>query len=202
MTTRDTTAAETCGAGNAWPAIEWLPTTTPQINPKNARQHSRKQIRKIATSIKECGFLNAIILDDNNVVLAGHGRLAAARLLNLRQVPVLRFSHLNDAQKRAYVIADNKIAEEAGWDRDLLAIELGELIELLPVKGLDIALTGFDVGEIDLLFTDMADAKAEPEDISPEPPRQPVSRSGDLWQLGKHRLMCGDARQFPTILPD
>jgi DNA modification methylase len=196
MTTRDTTVAEAFGAGYAWPAIEWLPTTTPQTNPKNARKHSRKQIRKIADSIKQCGFLNAIILDDNNVVLAGHGRLAAARLLNLRQVPVLRFSHLNDAQKRAYVIADNKIAEEAGWNRDLLAIELGELIELLPAHGFDIALTGFDVGEIDLLFADMANAKAESQDILTEPPRQPVSRIGDLWQLGKHRLMCGDARDF------
>jgi len=138
------------------PRIEWAPVQTLQPNSKNARTHSKKQIRRIAASIREFGFLNPVLVDDNNIVLAGHGRLEAARLEGMAHVPVIRFDHLSEAQKRAYVIADNKIAEQAGWDRETLAIELGELIDLLPVEGLDISLTGFETPEIDLLLADMA----------------------------------------------
>jgi DNA modification methylase len=110
------------------------------------------------------------------------------------QVPGIRFSHLTVAQKRAYLIADNKIAEQAGWDREMLAIELGELIDLLPSEGFDVSLTGFEVPEIDLLLADLAPSRLEPEDVLPSLPPAPASRRGDLWQLNKHRLLCGDAR--------
>ena len=125
------------------PRIEWVPIGVLRPNPRNARTHSRKQIRKLAASIKENGFLNPVLIDDTNMVLAGHGRLEAARLEGLDHVPVIRFGHLTVAQKRAFLIADNKIAEQAGWDREMLAVELGELIELLPAEGFDVALTGF-----------------------------------------------------------
>lgn len=102
---------------------------------QNARTHSRKQIRQIAASMRKFGFLNPLIVDDENMILAGHGRLEGARLEGMAHVPIVRFVHLSEAQKRAYVIADNKIAEQAGWDRELLSIELGELIDLLPIEG-------------------------------------------------------------------
>ena len=174
--------------------VDWVPVSTLRPNPKNARTHSKKQIRRIAASLRKFGFLNPLIADDANMVLAGHGRLEAARLEGLAQVPILRFSHLSEAQKRAYVIADNRIAEQAGWDREILALELGELIDLLPTEGIDVSLTGFDAAEIDLLIADMAAPKPGPEDALPALPETAVARRGDLWQLGKHRLLCGDAR--------
>ena len=174
--------------------IEWVAVDNLCANPKNARTHSKKQIRQIAASIRRFGFLNPILADDDNVVLAGHGRLEAARLEGLAQAPVIRFSHLSVAQKRAYVIADNKIAEQAGWDRELLAIELGELIELLPAEGMEISLTGFEAAEIDLLLADMGASNPGPEDVVPALPKTAVTRPGDLWRLGKHRVFCGDAR--------
>ena len=177
------------------PRIEWAPVQTLQPNSKNARTHSKKQIRRIAASIREFGFLNPVLVDDNNIVLAGHGRLEAARLEGMAHVPVIRFDHLSEAQKRAYVIADNKIAEQAGWDRETLAIELGELIDLLPVEGLDISLTGFETPEIDLLLADMASSRPGAEDSMPAIPKTAITRRGDLWLLGKHRLLCGDARE-------
>ena len=139
--------------------------------------------------------MNPLIVDDGNMILAGHGRLEAARLEGLAQVPILRFGHLTEAQKRAYVIADNKIAEQAGWDRQLLSIELGELVDLLPEEGLDVSLTGFDAAEIDLLLADMAASGSEPEDALPPLPEIAITERGDLWLLGKHRLLCGDARE-------
>jgi DNA modification methylase len=162
---------------------------------RNARTHSKKQIRRIASSIKEFGFLNPVIVDDTNMILAGHGRFEAARQVGLTHVPVVRFDHLTAAQKRAYLIADNRIAEQAGWDREMLAIELGELIDLLPIEGFDISLTGFDTPEIDLLLADLAISQNEPQEAIPPPPRNAVSKQGDLWHLGKHRLLCGDAQQ-------
>jgi len=177
------------------PRIEWLPIGVLRPNPRNARTHSRKQIGQIAASIRRFGFLNPVLVDDANMLLAGHGRLAAARLEGLDQVPVVRFGHLTEAQKRAYLIADNKIAEQAGWDREMLAIELGELIDLLPTEGFDVSLTGFEAPDIDLLLADMAPSRPEPEDILPALPRNPTTRRGDLWRLGKHRLLCGDARE-------
>ena len=145
---------------------------------------------------KKFGFLNPVLVDDANVILAGHGRVEAAKLEGFAQVPVIRFDHLTEAQKRAYVIADNKIAEQAGWDREILAIELGELIDLLPTEGFDVSLTGFAAPEIDLLIKDMASpSRLEPEDKIPPAPRNPTTRRGDLWLLGRNRLLCGDARE-------
>ena len=114
--------------------IELLPLASLQTNPKNVRRHSSKQLAQIGASYRAFGFLNPIIIDEENTVLAGHGRLAAARLEGIAKIPVIRFAHLTAAQKRAYVIADNKIAEQAGWDRELLAIELDELSRLLPIS--------------------------------------------------------------------
>jgi hypothetical protein len=129
------------------------------------------------------------------MVLAGNGRLAAARLERMRHVPVVRFSHLSAAQKRAYLIADNRMAEQAGWDRELLAVELAELVTILPTEGYEVSLTGFEVSEVDLLMADMAATGPEPEDVVPPAPRTPVTRRGDLWLLGKHKILCGDARK-------
>ena len=177
------------------PGIEWLPLKLVHPNPRNPRTHSKKQIRQIAASIREFGFLSPVIVDENKMVLAGHGRLEAARLEGLVQVPTVCFDHLTAAQKRAYLIADNKIAEQAGWDREMLAIELGDLVDLLPAEGFDVSVTGFETSEIDLLFADMAASRNEPQEAIPPPPQNAVTERGDLWLLGKHRLLCGDAQQ-------
>ena len=133
-----------------------MPIWTLRPNPRNARTHSKKQLRQIADSIKAFGFINPVIVDNDNTVLAGHGRLEAARIAGLTHVRVIRFDHLTPAQKRAYLIADNKIVENAGWDFELLAPELGELADLLPTEGLEVSVTGFEPAEIDLLFADRA----------------------------------------------
>lgn len=156
--------------------------------PRNARTHSKKQLRQLADSIKAFGFTNPVLVDGRGEVIAGHGRLAAARMLGLPEVPTVCLDWLSDEQKRAYVIADNRLAEKAGWDRELLAIELGELLAL----EFDAALTGFEMKEIELII----DAGAAP--LEDEPVPEPVAgkavcRPGDLWQLGAHRLLCGDA---------
>jgi ParB-like chromosome segregation protein Spo0J len=174
--------------------IELLPTARLQTNPKNTRRHSSKQIAQIAASLRVFGFLSPIIIDEENMVLAGHGRWLAARQEGITEVPVIRFAHLSAAQKRAYVIADNKIAEQAGWDRELLAIELDELSQLLPAEGIDVSVTGFAMGEIDPLIADFQDSRPAPEDVLPDLPEHPISRRGDLWQMDKHALACGDAR--------
>lgn len=155
--------------------------------PRNARTHSKKQLRQISASIAAFGFTNPVLVDASGEVIAGHGRLAAARMLGFDEVPTLCLDWLSDEQKRAYVIADNRLAEKAGWDRDLLAIELGELVAL----DFDVTLTGFEMREIELII----DAGIpNPEDVSEEPAEGPsLCQPGDLWQLGHHRLVCGDA---------
>jgi DNA modification methylase len=182
------------GGPSNFPPVEWAPVESLRPNPKNARTHSKKQIRQIAQSICTLGFLNPVIVDDQNMILAGHGRFEAARLVGLAHVPILRFSHLTEAQKRAYAISDNRIAEQAGWDRQLLSVELGELADLLPTKGFDISLTGFKTSEIDILIAPRAKPRSAVEEVAPRPPRNPISRPGDLWLLGGHRLLCGDAQ--------
>lgn len=163
-------------------------------HPHNTRTHSKKQTQLIATSIREFGFLNPIITDESGVILAGHARVEAAKLAGLTHVPVVRVDQLSPEQKRAYILADNKIAEHAGWDRERLALELGELSDLLPLVGLDVSITGFEVAEIDLLMADMAQSHDPLADNNLALPEMPVSRLGDLWGLGKHRLLCGDSR--------
>ena len=179
------------------PKIEMIPLTrlTPYVN--NARTHSRRQIQKIADSIGRFGFVNPVLIADDMTIIAGHGRIEAAKRLGLAQAPALRLSHLSEAERRAYVLADNRLAEEAGWDRDMLAIELEGLIEI----DFDVEATGFELAEIDLAIDAARDARAAAADMSDEADRQPlphdgppVTRTGDLWRLGPHRLLCGDAR--------
>jgi DNA modification methylase len=171
--------------------IEYTSVRELRPHPNNARTHSKKQIRQIANSIGQFGFCNPVLVDDAKQIIAGHGRVEAAKLLGIDAVPTVRLAHLSDADKRAYVLADNKLAEKAGWDRELLAIELQGLIEL----DVEIELTGFEMAEIDLLFEEAREASgvSGPEDTVPSP-APAVSQTGDLWLLGSHRLLCGDAR--------
>ncbi len=168
---------------------------------RNPRTHADSQIAKIAASIVEYGWTNPILVDGDNGIIAGHGRLAAARKLGLDEVPVIELAHLTVAQKRALVIADNRLALDAGWDEEMLALELADLSE----AGYDLALTGFEDAEIEaLLAGDVLDtepdAEVEPEpdepdaaDDVPDAPVVAVSRPGDVWAIGQHRLICGDA---------
>ena len=173
--------------------VECLPIGELRANPRNARTHSKRQIGQIAESIGAFGFLNPILIDDEGTVLAGHGRLAAAQLLGLENVPTLRADGLSAPQKRAYVLADNRLAEKAGWNRETLAIELGELAELLPTEGLDLSVIGFEAPEIDTVLGNCSKPRPSPEDALPAL-GPPVARAGDVWFLGKHRVLCGDAR--------
>ena len=160
---------------------------------RNARTHSEAQVALIAGSIREFGFTNPVLVDGGNGIIAGHGRLMAAQKLGLVTVPVIELAHLSEAQKRAYILADNRLAEQAGWDSDLLALELGDLRDL----GVDVMELGFEAGEIDALFRA---AEADPrEEVVPEVPDVPVSRPGDLWLLGPHRLLCGDATDAGAV---
>ena len=171
--------------------IEQLAVSALRPYPKNARTHSRKQIRQIAKSIERFGFCNPVLIDDGGQIIAGHGRVEAAKLLNFQELPTVRLSHLSEDEKRAYVLADNHLAEKAGWDREILAIELQHLIDV----GFEVDLTGFGTAEIDLLMDDAAHSNAA-EDAVPAYSKEPaVSQLGDLWLLGKHRLLCGDARE-------
>jgi DNA modification methylase len=168
-------------------------------NPRNARTHSKRQIRQLANSIKAMGFIGAVIIDENDMVLAGHARSEAAKLLGMNLVPTIRVSRLSEAQKRAFVLADNKIPENAGWNREILAAELGDLAELLPVHDWNLSLTGFEPAEVDALFADVQDSKPDPADTLPPLLDHVVTRSGDQWCLGRHRLLCGDACSEATL---
>ena len=175
-------------------AIEHIEPEKLRPYPRNARTHSKKQIRQIAASIKEFGWLNPVLADVHGQIIAGHGRVEAAKLLNLDTVPVIRIEGLTETQIRAYVIADNRLAEIAGWDEDILAKEL----QLLTLDlDFDVELTGFEMGEIDVLLGGGGDEQA-PDAADEVPPirhdEAAVSQPGDLWCLGPHRLLCGDAR--------
>jgi hypothetical protein len=156
---------------------------------RNPRTHSKKQIRQIAKSIEEFGFINPVLIDAEGGIIAGHGRAEAAKLLHLSLVPTVSIDYLTPAQLRAYVIADNKLAENAGWDRELLRLELGELSINLDF---DVTLTGFETAEIDFVLSDAPPDEADriPEITS----KRAVTRPGDLWHIGKHVLLCGDSR--------
>lgn len=179
-------------------AIEHLPTASLRPYARNARTHSPKQIAQIAASIREFGFNNPVLVDRTGEIIAGHGRVAAAKKLGLATVPCVRLEHLTETQKRAYVLADNRLAEKAGWDRGILAIELQHLTEF-GVE-FDVTVTGFEMAEVDLLLGpgDKSSAKADPADALPEiAPGPAVTRPGDIWRIGRHRLICGDA-----LVPD
>lgn len=159
----------------------------------NARVHSKKQIRQIANSIQRFGFTNPVLISDDDEIIAGHGRVMAANELGLITVPTLKLSHLSAAERRAYVLADNKLALNAGWDSEILAIELQALIDI----EFDVSLTGFSLAEVDFVLDQAGESTTEdvaPADLVPEPPTSPVSRRGDVWSLGRHRVLCGDAR--------
>jgi len=162
---------------------------------RNSRTHSDDQVAQIAASIKEWGWTTPILVDETGGIIAGHGRLLAARKLKMDQVPTIEAAGWTDAQKRAYVIADNKLALNAGWDSELLALELGELGEL----GFDLDLTGFTLDEIDALKPTEVATGLTDEDAVPEPPVEPVTRLGDVWLLGGHRVMCGDSTTLADV---
>jgi hypothetical protein len=157
---------------------------------ENARTHSKRQIRQIADSIGTFGFTNPVLVDRSGTIVAGHGRVTAAKLLGMKKVPTICLENLSEDQIRAYILADNKLAEKAGWDNSILAIELQHLTSV--DLGFDVSLTGFEIGEIDLI---LQESKAEEDEEEPvEISRGPaVTKPGDVWLLGSHRLMCGDA---------
>ena len=164
----------------------------------NARTHSAKQITQIAASIRQFGFTNPVLVDGASGIVAGHGRVAAARQLGMTEVPVIELAHLSEAERRAYVIADNRLAELAGWDRDILAIELQALSEM--DLDFDLEITGYETAELDLLLDGPAADQTDPDDdIAGMKTGPAVTRPGDIWLLGKHRLICGDARHPDTF---
>lgn len=161
----------------------------------NARTHDDNQVTQIASSIKEFGFTNPILIDNENGIIAGHGRLMAAKKLNLLEVPTIRLEHLSDAQRKAYILADNKLALNAGWDNELLKLEFDELKEL----NFDLDLTGFSAEEIQSLSPVQLTDGLTDEDAVPEVPDEPVTKLGDVYQLGNHRLMCGDSTSIDDV---
>lgn len=161
---------------------------------RNSRTHSPEQIDKVAASIREFGFLNPVIIDGDNGIIAGHCRILAAQKLGMADVPVIEAAHLTDAQRKAYVIADNRLALDAGWDNDMLKVEFGDL----EADGFDLALTGFSLDEIAaLMFTEPA-GLTDPDAV-PDAPADPVTVLGDVWLLGKHRLVCGDSTSVDVL---
>ena len=161
----------------------------------NSRTHGDAQIAQIAASIKEFGFTNPVLIDGEGGIIAGHGRVLAARKLSMADVPCLRLSHLTETQKRAYVIADNKLALNAGWDDEMLATEFADL----TAEGFDLELTGFTLDEIDALTPEQIPEGLTDEDAVPEVQAEPISKLGDVWLLGKHRLMCGDSTSIDAV---
>lgn len=174
-----------------WPIEKLIPYS------RNPRTHSDSQVAQIAASIAEFGFTNPLLVDSQAGIIAGHGRLLAARKLGLVEVPVIVLDHLSETQKRAYIIADNKLAELAGWNEELLAQEF----VALEREGFDLGLTGFSDAELEALLADAKENEAEeaPEEI-PEAPAVAVTQLGDLWLIGPHRLLCGDCRDRESIL--
>ena len=173
--------------------IEFWPLERLSAYPRNPRTHSDEQVAQIAASIVEFGWTNPVLIAGDGTVIAGHGRLEAARRLGLDAVPVVVLDHLTEAQRRAYVIADNKLALNAGWDEESLASEL----HALNGERFDLALTGFSEAKLDRLLAPLSDepdlSDDDAADETPASPRDPVTRPGDLWRLGSHRLLCGDS---------
>ena len=166
----------------------------PYVN--NSRKHSEEQVAQIAASIKEFGWTNPILVDGANGIIAGHGRLMAARKLGMEAVPVIELAHLSEPQRKALIIADNKLAMNAEWDNDLLMLELGDLLE----GGFDLDLLGFGKDELDALLspTEATEGLTD-EDAVPEAPAVPVTVLGDVWLLGRHRVMCGDSTSIDAV---
>ena len=177
--------------------MEMLPVAALVPYARNSRTHSEQQVAQIAASMREFGFTNPVLVDEAGGIIAGHGRVMAAKFLGLVEVPCIRLAHLSEAQKRAYVIADNKLALNAGWDEAMLRLEL----EDLQAADFDLDLLGFNADELGALLTE-----PEPEtegltdpDETPDPPARPVTVEGDVWLLGKHRVMCGDSTRIDQM---
>ena len=162
---------------------------------KNSRTHTDEQIAQIAASIKEFGWTNPILVDGSNGIIAGHGRLMAARKLGFKEVPTIELADLTETQKKAYIIADNRLALNAGWDNEMLKIEFDELAEL----GFDMELTGFTLDEIEALTPIELNAGLTDEDEAPPLPQESKTKPGDIYKLGKHRLMCGDSTSIDHL---
>jgi DNA modification methylase len=179
--------------------VETKPIADLLASKGNARTHSKRQVEQIAGSIKKFGFTNPVLVDEDNRVMAGHGRIEAAKFLGLNEVPCLSIAGMSAADKRAYVLADNKLALNAGWDMEILATELSELVDL----DFDVSLTGFELPEIDALLVasaECATSPARPEDDHPQPEtRQATTGIGDTWLLGRHLLRCGDAKKSEDV---
>lgn len=177
--------------------IELWPVDRLRPYERNARTHSAEQVAQIAASIVEFGFTNPILVDSNDGIIAGHGRLTAAQELGLRTVPVVVLDHLSDRQRKAYILADNQLALNAGWDTDLLRGELQDLAE----QDFDLSLIGFSDDELADLLPDIEELPPEDADADavPEPPEEPITKPGDVWLLGKHRLMCGDSTSLDEV---
>lgn len=172
-------------------AVTYQPVEDLIPNLHNARTHSRHQVHQLAKSIQKFGFINPILIDHKNTIIAGHGRVIAAKSLGMDRVPTIRLENLSEHEIRAYILADNKLAERAGWDKEILAIELQHLMTL--DNDVDITITGFEIPEIDLILAGVQ-AEPDPDDsFAIDEALQAITQPGDLWQLGKHRLLCGNA---------
>lgn len=171
--------------------VIYQPVSALKASSRNARTHSKHQIRQIAESIKAFGFTNPILIDRTNTIVAGHGRVEAAKQLGMDRVPTIRLEGLSPDQIRAYVLTDNRLAEKAGWDKTILAIELQHLIAI--DNDCDVTVTGFDMPEINLIVQEV-NSKRDQDDIFPtSEPKRAVSKSDDVWLLGTHRIVCGDS---------
>ena len=177
--------------------LEYIDVNDLKFYERNTRTHSDEQVAQVAESIKEFGFTNPVLIDEDNVLIAGHGRTTAAKLLGLKEVPAIRLVGLSEAQRKALRIADNQLALNAGWDEELLKIELAELQE----EDFNLDLLGFSLDELDAILegpVDADDVDCDDGEIA-EPPVEPVSKPGDIWTLGEHRLMCGDSTKADDI---
>jgi hypothetical protein len=179
-----------------WPAdhVERRPIASLVPYARNARTHSDAQVAQLAASIREWGWTMPVLVDEAGGIIAGHGRVLAARLLGLEDVPVMTATGWSEAKRRAYVIADNKLALNAGWDEAMLAFEVSDL----AAEAFDMSLIGFSVEEVAALTADKAAGLTDPDDVS-DPPETPVSALGDVWRLGRHRLVCGDCTAPETV---
>ena len=177
-------------------SVEWLETATLIPYAKNSRTHSETQVSQIAGSIKEFGFNNPVLIDEDNGIIAGHGRVMAAQKLGLQTVPCIRLAHLSDTQRKAYVIADNRLALNAGWDDSMLTLELQEL----NAESFDLSLLGFEADELNALLNPIKETEGlTDEDAVPEVPEEPITKPGDIYKLGRHRLMCGDSTSIDAV---
>ena len=179
---------------NTKPSIEYKSVDELIPYARNSRTHDKEQVSQIMASIKEFGFTNPILIDDTGTIIAGHGRVQAAQKLNLDTVPTICLDYLTDAQKKAYVIADNRLALNAGWDFDMLKVELEDLNDL----EFDVSLLGFDDKEINDILADPTEGLVD-EDKVPDLIEDPITKEGDLWILGNHRLLCGDSTSIDAV---